>query len=368
MAAIVRAALTTRPGPARPPGASAASAWHGTHSDGVRPSLPRSAHTGWATGPARRITAKPGVRQRWSAVVGQGRVIDRDPRVRRHQITRSPASRPAAPSARYRAAAGAPDRREVRLQPAAIGQARHSRRLVGHHGDRVRQADPRLPSNLESRLDQARRHVVGGKGIHRASPHQVGRRDVAGMRATPHDIRRPGDDLHPSRFAACAASIVTGNSLMRMPSAAFSATSSTVLSSWLASAMVCRSRDRAMPGGWGRASGPAAPASSRCGAQWLPLQAAAAPQVLVEVDISILADARAVIHQTDHPNKAMIGDRIQQVQHVECRNLAAQMQIVVGFQQSGLGQRVQIDDAVLEGRMRSWSKPRSPRHSASRLS
>ena len=45
----------------------------------------------------------------------------------------------------------------------------------------------------------------------------------------------------------------------------------------------------------------------------------------------------------------MVRDRIEQVQHVERRNFAAQVQEMLGLQQIRLGQRVEIDDAVLEG-------------------
>ena len=46
---------------------------------------------------------------------------------------------------------------------------------------------------------------------------------------------------------------------------------------------------------------------------------------------------------------AMIGDAVEQLQHVERRHLAAQMQEVLGLQQIGVGQRVEIDHAVAEG-------------------
>ena len=61
--------------------------------------------------------------------------------------------------------------------------------------------------------------------------------------------------------------------------------------------------------------------------------AAATTQRTVEVEIGVLSDARAVIHQADHPHQRMIGDGVEQRQHVQRGNLAAQVQEVLGLQQ-----------------------------------
>ena len=79
------------------------------------------------------------------------------------------------------------------------------------------------------------------------------------------------------------------------------------------------------------------------------VQAALAAQLAVEIHVGVLADAGAVVHQADHADQRMIRHRIEQVQHVGRRDFAAQMQEVVRLQQPGLGQGVQIDDAVVEG-------------------
>ena len=78
------------------------------------------------------------------------------------------------------------------------------------------------------------------------------------------------------------------------------------------------------------------------------VQPAAAAQRAVEVEIGVLADAGAVIHQADHAHQRMIGDGVEQRQHVQRGNLAAQMQEVLGLQQIGIVQRIEIDHAILE--------------------
>ena len=154
----------------------------------------------------------------------------------------------------------------------------------------------------------------------------------------------------PCAFAAWAAAMVTGNSLIRMPSAAFSATSSSVLSSWLASAMA-RPSDTFEQ----RAAVRNASRFALC-LQFLDalfdvavVQAASAAQRAIKIDVGILSDAWAVIHQADDAHQRMVGNRVEQRQHVERRHFAAQVQEVLCLQQSSVIQRIEIDDAVLEG-------------------
>ena len=45
----------------------------------------------------------------------------------------------------------------------------------------------------------------------------------------------------------------------------------------------------------------------------------------------------------------MIGDSVEQRQHVQRGNLAAQVQEVLGLQQSCIVERIEVDDAILEG-------------------
>ncbi len=45
----------------------------------------------------------------------------------------------------------------------------------------------------------------------------------------------------------------------------------------------------------------------------------------------------------------MVGDGVEQRQHVQRRNLAAQVQEVFGLQQVGIVERIEIDHAILEG-------------------
>ena len=79
------------------------------------------------------------------------------------------------------------------------------------------------------------------------------------------------------------------------------------------------------------------------------VQSAATPQCAIEVEIGVLADARAVVHQADHAHQRVVGDSVEQRQHVQRRHLAAQVQEVLGLQQVGAVQRIEIDHAVLEG-------------------
>ena len=135
-----------------------------------------------------------------------------------------------------------------------------------------------------------------------------------------------------------------------MPSAAFSAISSAVRSSWLAIAIVVpRTRSSSA-----RRFGVAPSGSLRLHFQDAALdggfvETALTAQLAVEIDVGVLADTWAVVHQADHAHERVIGDRIEQGQHVQRGDFAAQMQKVVGFQQPGLGQRIQIDYAVSEG-------------------
>ena len=136
---------------------------------------------------------------------------------------------------------------------------------------------------------------------------------------------------------------------MPIPSAAFSAISSSVLSSWLAMAMF-RPDDASEQR--------TAVRNARLFALRLQLEdaaidirivhPAAASQRTIEVEIGVLADAGAVIHQADHADQSVVRDAVEQRQHVERRHLAAQVQEVLGLQQIGVVKRVEIDDAVLE--------------------
>ena len=76
------------------------------------------------------------------------------------------------------------------------------------------------------------------------------------------------------------------------------------------------------------------------------VQAATAAQRAIKIQVGVLTDAGAVVHQADHAHARMVGNRVEQRQHIVCRHLAAQMQEVLGFQQIGIGQRVEIDHAV----------------------
>ena len=144
----------------------------------------------------------------------------------------------------------------------------------------------------------------------------------------------PAITCMPARFAACAAAMVTGNSLMRMPSAAFSAISSTVRSSWLASARV-RRRDALQQGAPVGAAQPFALSLQLADAAFDVgiVEPAAAPHGAVEIKVGVLPDAGAVVHQADHAHARMVGDRIEQFQHVVRRHLAAQVQEVLSLQQ-----------------------------------
>ena len=79
------------------------------------------------------------------------------------------------------------------------------------------------------------------------------------------------------------------------------------------------------------------------------VQSAATAQCAIELEIGVLADAGAVIHQADHAHQRVIGDIVEQRQHVQRRHLAAQVQEVFGLQQVGAIQRIEIDHAVAEG-------------------
>jgi len=68
-----------------------------------------------------------------------------------------------------------------------------------------------------------------------------------------------------------------------------------------------------------------------------------------EVEIGVLPDTRAVIHQANHPHARMVGHRVQQVEHVGGGQLAAQMEKMLGLEQSRVAQRVEIRDTFAEG-------------------
>ncbi len=78
------------------------------------------------------------------------------------------------------------------------------------------------------------------------------------------------------------------------------------------------------------------------------VQPAAAAQRAIEVEVGVLADTRAVVHQADHAHARMIRHRIEQVQHVGGRHFAAQMQVVVALHQRRFGQRIHRH-AIAEG-------------------
>ncbi len=46
------------------------------------------------------------------------------------------------------------------------------------------------------------------------------------------------------------------------------------------------------------------------------VETALTAQLAVEIDVGVLADAGTVVHQADHAHERVIGDRIEQVQHV----------------------------------------------------
>ena len=121
---------------------------------------------------------------------------------------------------------------------------------------------------------------------------------------------------------------------MPMPSAAFSATSCSVLSSWLAMRDVAAGDALEQSAAIGNAHPFAlrlqfADALLDIGV----VQPAATAQRTVEVEIGVLPYARAVIHQADNPHQHMISDSVEQRQHVQRGNLAAQVQEVLGLQQ-----------------------------------
>ena len=185
-----------------------------------------------------------------------------------HQATRSPARQtrrttawPACGRIRTRSARSPASRR-----PRSSSRD-HAGGAVGDHARPRRQRRCRsLAAASQAASTMRGRHVVAGQHIHRAGAHQVGRGETLPEWLPPRTMfGAPAITSTPSRFAACAASIATGNSLMRMPSAAFRATSSASSSSWLASG---RSRWRdavaAASGAAARAAGRAAPAARRC--------------------------------------------------------------------------------------------------------
>ena len=171
----------------------------------------------------------------------------------------------------------------------------------------------------------------------------------------------------PRARAARAASMCTGNSLMRMPSRRFSSISSSVRSSWLASGTSCPAT---------RASKARRLGSRHC-ARWacnscdaafddVVRHAFGAAQRAVAVEVGVLADAGAVVHQADHAQARIVDRRLDQLHHVGGRKFAAQMQEMLAFQQAGGGQRVEVGDAVADRSAAGpRSKPRSPTHSAS---
>jgi hypothetical protein len=80
----------------------------------------------------------------------------------------------------------------------------------------------------------------------------------------------------------------------------------------------------------------------------LVVQPAAASQRSVKLKISILANTRTVVHQADDANQCVIRDAVEQRQHVERRNLAPQMQEVLGLQKISVAECIKIDDAIAE--------------------
>ncbi len=79
------------------------------------------------------------------------------------------------------------------------------------------------------------------------------------------------------------------------------------------------------------------------------VRALAAAHGPVAVEIGILADAGAVIHQADHAHPPVVRHRVEQRHQVGGGQFAAQMEEVVAFQQPGTGQGVAIRHAVQEG-------------------
>lgn len=66
-------------------------------------------------------------------------------------------------------------------------------------------------------------------------------------------------------------------------------------------------------------------------------------------NIAPLADTRRMIHQADEGEAGMRGIGEKQLLHVGGRQFTAQMEQMVGFQQPGFGQAVEIGDALDEG-------------------
>jgi len=52
-------------------------------------------------------------------------------------------------------------------------------------------------------------------------------------------------------------------------------------------------------------------------------------QIAIKRHVSVLPDAGTVIHQADHPHQRMLRDRVETIERVERRHLAAQMQIML---------------------------------------
>ncbi len=77
--------------------------------------------------------------------------------------------------------------------------------------------------------------------------------------------------------------------------------------------------------------------------------ALAALEADVVGEVGVLADARAVVHQADHAHARMVGHPVEQRHDVHRRLLAAQMQEMLGFEQAGAGQRIEVGDAVAAG-------------------
>src|SRR5262249_56522936 len=76
---------------------------------------------------------------------------------------------------------------QSRLQRTAIIESSKPRRALSNEGNGLREAD--ALGALKRRLDEAVWHIVGSECIDGAGFQQIGRGDVAGMRAPAHDIR-----------------------------------------------------------------------------------------------------------------------------------------------------------------------------------
>ena len=61
------------------------------------------------------------------------------------------------------------------------------------------------------------------------------------------------------------------------------------------------------------------------------VQTATPTQGSVEIDVGVLHDAGAVIHQADHAHTRMVSHGVEQRQHVRGRHLTSQVQKVVGL-------------------------------------